>query len=341
MFRINGLFGAGVRAGLATLSLGALAACGGGAASPPGNLAGAGGSGASSQSLRSAVAGTRAADAFGHVVTGAFAPAISNAGALPIQYPIGLAVDADDELYIGNHANSAGEILVYSAKNVQIPAKTITKGLANPAGLAFDKAGNLYEADYTQQAVNVYDKLGKQIPNRTLKTDPNFNPSGVQIDRHGNVWVAMRTNNNIGIGEIEIFNAKGKLLHTITQGLVYPLGISFSAKTGLAWVCNAESPNDSITTYNEQGNLVNTFPTPGFTPTYGAFDKQGTFYATNALGSTVEYFTQSGQSLGTIANGFNAPYGIAFNSKGDFYVANVNASVNEYSSTGTLLQILK
>jgi hypothetical protein len=56
----------------------------------------------------------------------------------PIQYPIGLAIDSTGDIYIGNHYNSAGQILVYTESGQQLPSRTITKGITNPAGLAFD-----------------------------------------------------------------------------------------------------------------------------------------------------------------------------------------------------------
>ena len=310
----------------AATALAGLAACAGGTA---GNLTASAGSPA----LKSFVpdAGTHP-----QIVRVAIPP-----GKPALSTPIGLAISRKDDLYVANHYGTNGDILVYNSKN-QLLKATITDGIDNPADLTFDRGGNLYVTNYNNQTVTVYDAAGKWIKSRTLHTDASYNPSGVQIDSQGRVWVANRSNGNITIGEIQVFNKNGKLVASATQGLVYPLGIVFSHKTGNAWIGNSESPNDAMAIYTQSVQFVKTIPTPGFTPTYLAYNKTGLLYATNGLDADVEVFNTKGKVVQTITNGLNAPYGIAFNKLGYFYVANVgNNTITEYNAKGKLIATIK
>lgn len=261
----------------------------------------------------------------------------------PIQYPIGLAINSKGDIYIGNHYNSAGQVLVYTESGQQLTARTITKGITNPAGLAFDEAGDLYEADASTQKVNVFNPEGAPLPEKSFAVN---NPqgayalSGIQLDSAGNVWVALRDNSDIGIGLIEIYDSAKQLKTSITAGLVYPLGIVFSKK-GDAYVANAEEPHDAMTVYSPAGKLLRSISTPGCAPTYDAFDKQGTIWVTCSLENYFEKIATSGKVLLTVTNGVDAPYGIAVAKSGDVWVANVSASVNEYTPTGKLVRTLK
>ncbi len=188
--------------------------------------------------------------------------------------------------------------------------------------------------------MRVYSLAGKFIPDKLLHTDKNYNPSGVQIDSKGDVWVANRTNENITLGEIEIFHKGRGVPETITESLVYPLGIVFQAKTGNAFVANAETPSgNSFTVFSPDGRFLDQIPTP-FTPGYLAFHgKNGLLYITGPLSSQLGIFSASGHQIGsTITAGLDLPYGIAFDSAGDFFVANVgNSTITKYSPSGRLL----
>jgi DNA-binding beta-propeller fold protein YncE len=264
--------------------------------------------------------------------------------AIPVLCPIGLAVNSRDELFVGNHWSGCGatpgQVLVFDEDGMQLPDRTITAGLFNPTGLAFDADDNLYVSDYTKQEVRVYNPAGKPLLGKTLHTDKSYNPAGVQIDSRGDVWVANRTNENITLGEVEIFH-KGGGVDKITEGLVYPLGIVFQAKTGNAWVGNAEYPaGEAFTIFSQDGRFLDRIPTPNFLPTYLAFDlTNGRLYATDAANSLVEIFSPSGRQIGSaITAGLDGPYGIAFDSAGDFFVANNSSStLTKYSPSGRLL----
>jgi hypothetical protein len=67
-----------------------------------------------------------------------------------ISYPLGLAMDSQQNLYVSNYPAA---ITVY-AKGSTSPSETITGGgLTDPFGLAIDKSGNLYIADFGASAI--------------------------------------------------------------------------------------------------------------------------------------------------------------------------------------------
>jgi hypothetical protein len=273
----------------------------------------------------------------------------SPALAIPVCVPIGLAVDSKNELFVANHygsgtsCGSPGQITVYDSSGKQLPKRTITDSVQNPAGLAFDSSGHLYVADASQDKVFVYSASGKLIPSKTLTTDANYNPSGVQIAPNGEVWVANRTGNNIGIGEIQIFKGL-KVKYTTTTGLVYPLGIAFQPGGKIAWVGNAESPNDAMTTYKLNGQFYLQYTTPGFTPGYLAFQNASSLVVSDPLSNVVAFYNTSGTQTGSFSDGVAYPYGIAIDSTGAIYVANVGyggnyngSSITKYTSAGVLV----
>jgi hypothetical protein len=275
--------------------------------------------------------------------------AVPKSTPIPVCVPIGLAINKHDQLFVANHFASGtscgapGQITVYDSTGTPLIKRTITEDVQNPAGLAFDKAGRLYVADASQDKVFVYSAAGKLLTARTLTTDPNYNPSGVQVAPNGQVWVANRTGGNISIGEIQVFKGLD-VIHTITENLVYPLGIAFQASNKHAWVGNGESPNDAITTYALTGKFLKQYPTSGFTPGYLAFQASGTLVVGNPLSNVVDFINTSGNVTASFSDGVYYPYGIAIDSKGNIYVANVGpggdyngSSVTKYTSTGTLL----
>jgi sugar lactone lactonase YvrE len=263
-----------------------------------------------------------------------------NGTPIPLNVPIGLVEDGRGNLYVGNAASS--QILIYSSKNVQLTSQTITDGVSAPAGLAFDKHGNLYVVNVKTHLVTVYDPSHKRINGKGLHTiRGNFIPSGIRIDPAGNAWVASRDNSNYTIGVVQVFNPAGKVIHTITHQLEYPVGLVFVNND--VWVCDSTTPSgNALTVFDSKGVYLKTVSTPNFTPTYAAKDAKGDIYVTNGLSADIAQLDSTGKVLRTTNNkGLDLPYGIAFNPAGDFYVANVgNNTITEYKADGSLIRTI-
>lgn len=170
-------------------------------------------------------------------------PAATRSAVPVLDCPTGIAVNESDELFVANHwapstqCEGSGQILVFDDNGKQLTDRTITAGLGNPVALAFDKDDNLYVTAYDQHLVRVYNPAGTPLPAKFLKTDKRYNPTGVQVDSRGAVWVSNIWTKDIEFGEVEIFNKSGRV-DKITEGLDYPFGIVFQEKTGNAWVAN-------------------------------------------------------------------------------------------------------
>jgi sugar lactone lactonase YvrE len=292
--------------------------------------------------LPNASGSSRAADATGGIAAygrpnGAPIP---NATPIPLNVPIGLAEDKHGNLWVANSGGS--QILVYNSKNQQLTSETITDKVDAPAGLAFDKKGDLYAVERYSNKVTVYSPSRKLI--KTLHTTKTFTftPSGIAIAPNGDVWVASRDDNNFSIGEVEVFNASGRVIHALTQNLEYPDGITFRGSD--AWVCDATSPSgNALTVFDSTGKYVETVDTTNFTPTYAAQDSKGDLYVTNGLSTDIAILNGSGKVLKTTSNkGLDLPYGIVFTKAGNFYVANVDTNtITEYDSRGKLIHTIQ
>jgi outer membrane protein assembly factor BamB len=261
------------------------------------------------------------------------------AGSIPLNHPIGLAEDKAGNLYVANAGSS--QILVYNSKNEQLGSKTITAGVDQPADLAFDGAGDLYASQRSSDEVTVYAASGKQITSKTLHTDKStgYAPSGVAFGVSGAIWVASRDNTNYDVGEVQVFTASGKVVHSSSQELDYPLGIVFQGAD--TWVF--DSAADALTVFDSSAKLVKVISTPGISPTYAAKDAAGDFYVTDQPASLIAVVDASGKVTKTMkSDGLDNPEGIAFNHAGDFYVANAgNNTITEYDSHGALIHTIK
>jgi DNA-binding beta-propeller fold protein YncE len=254
-----------------------------------------------------------------------------------LDVPVGLAEDKSGNLYVANAGSS--QILVYNSKNQQLTSKTIGDGVDQPAGLAFDKAGDLYASQRSSQEVTVYSSAGKLL--KTFDTDKNsgYAPSGVAVDSSGNTWVANRDNTNYDVGEIEVFDSSGKVVHSSSETLAYPIGVLLEGAD--AWVFNSETA--AITVFDAGLKLIETIGLSGLAPAYAAKSSDGEVYVTDEEGSSIAVLSSSGKILKITKNkGLDNPAGIAFAKSGNFYVANSgNDTITEYNSKGSLIHTIR
>ncbi|HLX26695.1 MAG TPA: beta-propeller fold lactonase family protein [Candidatus Cybelea sp.] len=91
-------------------------------------------------------------------------------------------------LYVSDNENN--RILVFKVGKTQNPPpiRTITSGISLPNGIATDKSGDLYVANYYTNSVTVY-APNSSTPKTKLTTGLN-GPWDVKVDGFGNVYVA-------------------------------------------------------------------------------------------------------------------------------------------------------
>jgi sugar lactone lactonase YvrE len=213
---------------------------------------------------------------------------------------IGLAMDDNDRLFVSDPGLS--HILVFNAKHE--PEDLITDGLVTPGSLALDVENRLlYVSDVDQDQVLVYDadslKLKRRIgtggQKHALTSPGDFaRPSGLAVDREGNLYVADTLNNRI-----EVFDGDGKFVSTYGKegdGPGYfsrPKGVAIDAD-GHVWV--ADGMEDRVQVFNQDWQLLITFGGHGLLPGMFkglvgiAIDKQNRVFTSEIFPGRVQQF---------------------------------------------------
>jgi sugar lactone lactonase YvrE len=205
---------------------------------------------------------------------------------------------------------------------------------ANPTGLVFDDAGNLYVSSDRPHDYSIL----KFAPDRTVSIFANSSlngPHGLVFDTAGNLYVANMSNNTVvkftpdGVGTVF---ADG------TDGLAQPFDVAFDA-AGNLYVSNGNGGPEGtgrVLKFTPDG-VGSVFADSGFHRAVGlAFDVAGNLYVSNMDSNTIEKFAPDGTDLGVFAStGLNEPFGLMFDSAGNLYAANRgNDTIEKFSSTG-------
>jgi DNA-binding beta-propeller fold protein YncE len=199
--------------------------------------------------------------------------------------PEGLAVDANETLYV---ANQLGETITEYPSGSTSPSVTITDGIGDPSAVAVDSTGRLYVSEGTNGEILSFPPGGKK-PDRKIKKLANpdgmdvaadgdlfatysaFPPSGVavcsrkcrelplrtelaadvRVDLKGNVVVADDDSSKIYV----FAENASQPTRTIDNANATPLALAFDATDDLLYV--ADESTDSVDEINyKTGALV-------------------------------------------------------------------------------------
>ena len=186
---------------------------------------------------------------------------IKNGSDANFKWLTGLAIDDGDQLF----ASDAGmkRVMVFNPQHKL--ETTISEGMYDPGGMAIDNENRLlYVSDAEQDLVLVYDadaphklirKIGKAGTKHTSTVPGEFaKPTGVAVDKDGNVYVSDTWNNRI-----EIFDADGNFIRTFGKSgdgpgfFARPKGIAIDSD-GHVWV--ADTVQDRLQVFTPQGRLL-------------------------------------------------------------------------------------
>jgi DNA-binding beta-propeller fold protein YncE len=223
----------------------------------------------------------------------------------------GLAAYPADSIYVSLSASVGfGEIRRFTPSGSATPFKT---GLTFPTGLAFDGAGNLFVATYSENTIRKLTPSGVMSVFATVGVQ---DPHGLAFDGSGNLYVASEP------GYIEKFTPGG-VGSVFASGLGSPANLAFD-KAGNLYVADLESA-DILRIAPDGQDSIFAHTRLNF-PTGLAFDAAGSLYVCSGTDGIIEKFSPGGTDLGAFArNGMASPYGMAFDSAGNLYVANSNA----------------
>lgn len=185
--------------------------------------------------------------------------------------PVGVSIDENSVMYVGDYGNNLVR-RVGTQKYVTTLAGCfcggtddedgILAGFKNPFGLAVDKNGDVFVADYNSNRIrritpdgNVSTLAGSGDKGKVngLKSTSSFNnPTDVAVDNNGNVYVS-----DYGNHLIRKIVCTG---YTITPNL--PQGLVFNSATGQITgfpTSNFETTTYTVTAYNKDGISKATF----------------------------------------------------------------------------------
>jgi sugar lactone lactonase YvrE len=173
---------------------------------------------------------------------------------------IGLAMDDNDRLFVSDPG--LRHVLVFNAQHKA--EDVITDGMVEPSGLAIDVQNRLlYVSDIKQDQILVYDadsfklkrKMGTGGKEHALTTPGDFaKPSGVAVDKEGNLYVADTLNDRI-----EVFDADGQFIRTWGKNgdgpgyFARPKGVTIDSD-GHVWV--ADGMQDRVQVFTPEGQLL-------------------------------------------------------------------------------------
>jgi sugar lactone lactonase YvrE len=198
---------------------------------------------------------------------------------------------------------------------------TFATGLNGPLGLAFDSAGNLFDADQGTATINKFAPDGT----RSTFTSAVNAPVGLAVDSADNLFEA-----DAGTGRINKFAPDGTQ-STFATGLNGPSGLAFDSAGNLF---ETDILGGTINKFAPDGTR-STFATGLNRPVGLAFDSAGYLFATERDNGTILKFAPDG-AQSTFATGLNFAVGLAFDSAGNLFEADAHShTIYKFAPDGT------
>lgn len=229
--------------------------------------------------------------------------------------PFGIVSDGKGRVYVSD--THEDNIRIFDFNTKKSLALTARKLFVNPAGLALDKAGNLFVADLGAAKIFCFDSKGEF--RRLIESDVLGKPAYLALSPdETRLYVS-----DVGTHQIHIFNAAtGSFIKSFGErgaaaGQLYsPQGLAFS-KSGSLYV--ADTLNARIQAFDPEGNFLLEFGSRGdlleqfVSPKDLSFDSEGHLYVVDARSSTLKTFTPEGVLLLVTSAGENTtnPFGFA------------------------------
>lgn len=163
--------------------------------------------------------------------------------------PLGIAVDAAGNVYVTEQGacvirkiSVAGIVSRFAGGNCGLDDGTVnTARFNNPQGLAVDRAGNIYVADFGNNRVRKIDAGGKVTTVLRASFFLNFHGlADVTVDNSGNLYVSDSGNNEII--KVEAETKSVTVLTPVNSVLNLPLGVAADGNGNL-YVANTNANN--------------------------------------------------------------------------------------------------
>jgi DNA-binding beta-propeller fold protein YncE len=227
----------------------------------------------------------------------------------------------------------------------------IGSGFGNPSGVAVDGSGDVFVADYGNNAVcEIVAASGAVSSSSTVNTvGSGFNfPYGVAVDGSGNVFVADGVSSTV----YEIVAVKGVVsststVNTVGSGFGYPTGMAIDGSGNVFVADDGNNTVYEIVAVNgvvSSSSTVNTVGSGFSQPNGVAVDGSGNVfvgdYGNNAVKEIVASngLVTASSTVTTVGSGFFQPVGVAVDGSGDVFVADTgNNAVKEILAVNGLV----
>ena len=182
------------------------------------------------------------------------------------------------------------------------PTTLVSQRLTFPSGVAVDAAGNVYIADFGDNAIKEWNAATQTVS--TLVSSGLSQPDGVAVDGAGNVYIADTGNN-----AIKEWNAATQTVSTlVSSGLNGPYGVAVDA-AGNVYI--ADTCNNAIKEWNAATQTVSTLVSSGLNDPAGvAVDAAGNVYIADSGNNAIKEWNAATQTrqhprlLGTQPSGW-------------------------------------
>lgn len=221
---------------------------------------------------------------------------IRDVGNIALLLPIGVAVDpVRQRVFVAD--SGLGKLLVLDSHGRLLAEWAPPGGFGRPAGLALDRAGQLYVTDVVQRQVFVFGADGTLVARRgsKLTEDGRFGrPVSVAIGPANELLVL-----DVGMFRVEVQNSQGELLRKFGQlgdvpgAFARPRSIAVNSQ-GLVLVSDAAFDNVQI--FDLAGQLLLYFGVPGKgagqfnLPAGVSFDSEGRIFVADTFNSRIQVF---------------------------------------------------
>jgi DNA-binding beta-propeller fold protein YncE len=214
--------------------------------------------------------------------------------------------------------------------------------MVRPRAIAIDARDHLYIVDFTAR-IQVYDRDGNYLTGWTTPDYRKGRPSGLSIDRDGNLIVS-----DSHYSCFRIYSPEGVELRSIGGPLAYVSDVVQDAE-GYYYVAEF-GEHQRITKLDAQGQLLCSWGSAGTEP--GQFQRaralalgpDGLLYVADACNHRIQVFTRNGELVrhwgqaGAAPGELSYPYDLAFGADGALYVVEFgNHRVQKFTAQGLSL----